>query len=175
MGITVWNPFAADDLHGLGDIAEEGAMGKARQQRISTAGLENGRRVRMVLSATLFAQITVAFTPTAASAFDIRGLIGTAIALQMGAYHAAPYHQARGHVGSRHDSDSNGNSSSAERDARAVDVSDHAGKSDAKSSPHQSHASSEITPLASERDAAANEAALSGRPYGDEPAYRPSR
>jgi hypothetical protein len=149
-------------------------MGKARQQRISTAGLENGRRVRMVLSATLFAQ-TVAFTPTAASAFDIRGLIGTAIALQMGAYHAAPYHQARGHVGSRHDSDSNGNSSSAERDARAVDVSDHAGKSDAKSSPHQSHASSEITPLASERDAAANEAALSGRPYGDEPAYRPSR
>ena len=94
-------------------------MEKARQQRISTAGLENGRRVRMVLSATLFAQ-TVAFTPTAASAFDIRGLIGTAIALQMGAYHAAPYHQARGHVGSRHDSDSNGNSSSAERDARAV-------------------------------------------------------
>ena len=150
-------------------------MEKARQQRISTAGLENGRRVSMVVSAALFAQITVAFTPTAASAFDIRGLIGTAIALQMGAYHGAPYHQARGHVASRHDSDSNGNNSSAERDATGADVSDHPGNSDTKFSAHQSPASAEITPLASERDAAANETALSGRPYGDEPAYRPSR
>jgi hypothetical protein len=174
IGITVCSPFAADDLRGLGDIAEEGAMEKARQQRISTAGLENGRRVGMVVSgAALFAQITVVFTPTAASAFDIRGLIGTAIALQMGAYYGAPYHQARGHVAWRHDSDSNGNNSGAERDAR--DVSDHAGKSDTKFGAHQSPASAEVSPLASERDAAANEAALFGRPYGDESVYRSSR
>jgi hypothetical protein len=98
-------PIAADHRRGLA-IAEEGAMEKARQERISTAGPGNGRRWGMVVSATVFAQIIVAFTPTAASAFDIQGLIGTAIALQMGAYHGPPYHRARGHVASRRDSDS---------------------------------------------------------------------
>jgi hypothetical protein len=144
-------------------------MGKARKHRISTMG------VAIVVSAALFAQITVAFTPTPALAFDIQGLIGTAIALQMGAYHGAPYRQGRGHVTSRHDGDSNGNNSSVERDARDVDVSDHTGKSDTKFNAHQSAPSAEITSQASERDAAANEATLSGRPYGDEPVYRPSR
>ena len=149
-------------------------MKKAQQRQASTAGLKNGR-CWMIVGTMLFASTAVAVTPTAASAFDIRGLIGTAIALQMGAYHGAPYHQARGHVASRHDSDSNGNNSSAEREARGVDVPDHAGKSDTKFSAHQSPASAEITPLASERDAAANETAMSGRPYGGEPAYGPSR
>jgi len=83
-------------LRGLGDIAEEGAMEKTRQQRISTGGLENGRRLGMVVGMSLLASTAVAFTPTQASAFDIQGLIGTAIALQMGAYHGSPYHQARG-------------------------------------------------------------------------------
>jgi hypothetical protein len=159
-------------------------MEKARQQRVSTGGLENGRRWVMVMGVSLLASTAVAFIPTAASAFDIQGLIGTAIALQMGAYHDSPYHgspyhgspyQARGHVASRHDSDSSGNNSSVERDARDVDVSDHTGKSDTKFSGRQSPASPEITSQASERDAAANEVALSGRPYGDEVVYRPSR
>jgi hypothetical protein len=150
-------------------------MEKARQRRISMGGLENGRRWGMVMGMSLLASTAVAFTPTAASAFDIQGLIGTAIALQMGAYHGSPYHQARGHVASRHDSDPSGNNSSVERDARDVDVSDHTGKSDTKFSGRQSPASAEITSQASERDAAANEVALSGRPYGDELVYRPSR
>jgi hypothetical protein len=150
-------------------------MEKARQHRISTAGLENVRRWRMVAGVALFASTAVSFTPTAASAFDIQGVIGTAIALQIGAYHGSPYHQARGHVASRHGSDSSGNNSSVERDARDVDVSDHTGKSDTKFSGRQSPASPEITSQASERDAAANEVALSGRPYGDEVVYRPSR
>ena len=150
-------------------------MEKARKQRISTADSKNGRRVRLVVSAALFAQITVAFTPTAASAFDIRGLIGTAIALQMGAYHGSPYHWARGHVASRHGSDSEVNNSSVERDARELDVSDHTGKSDTKISGRLSTPSAEFTSQASERDAAADEAALSGRPYSDEPLYNPAR
>jgi hypothetical protein len=164
MGITVQDPFVADDWVGLGDIAEEGGMEKAGQQQISTAGLDNGPRLGMVVSAAMLAQMIVAFTPTAASAFDIRGLIGTAIALQMGAYHASPYHRARGHVASRHDNDSEGNNSSVERDARELDVSDHTGKPDTKFSGRLSTPSAEFTSQASERDAAANEAALSGRP-----------
>jgi len=150
-------------------------MGKARQQRFSTAGPGNGRRWGMAVSAAVLAQIIVASAPTAASAFDIQGLMGTAIALQMGAYHGSPYHRASGHVASHHDSDSDGNNSSVERDARDVDVSDRTGRSDTKFSAHQSPRSAEITSQASERDAAANEAALPGRPYGDEVVYRPSR
>ena len=71
----------------------------------------------IAISAAMLVQIIVASAPTAASAFDIQGLIGTAIALQMGAYHGSPYHRARGHVASRRD-DSEGNSSGVERDAR---------------------------------------------------------
>jgi hypothetical protein len=149
-------------------------MEKARQQRIS-AGPGNCRRSGMVVGMALFASTAVAFTPTAASAFDIQGLIGTAIALQMGAYHGSPYHSARGHVASRHDGDSDGNNSSVERDARDVEVSDHTGRSDTKFSAHQSRPAAEITSQASERDAAANEGALSGRPHGDELVYRLSR
>jgi hypothetical protein len=149
-------------------------MGKSRQQRVSTAGPGNGRRRGIAISAAMLVQIIVASAPTAASAFDIQGLIGTAIALQMGAYHGSPYHRARGHVASRRD-DSEGTSSGAERDARDVDVSDRSGWSDTKLSAHQSPRSAEITSQASERDAAANEAGLSGRPHGDEVVYRPSR
>jgi hypothetical protein len=150
-------------------------MEKARQQPISEGGLENGRRWGMVLGMSLIASTSMSLTPTAASAFDIQGLIGTAIALQMGAYHGSPYHQARGHVASRHDSDSSGNNSSVERDARDVEVSDHTGKPDTKFSGRQPPISAEITSQASERDAAANEPAPSGRPYGEEVVYRPSR
>ena len=78
-------------------------------------------------------------------------------------------------MASRHDSDSSDNNSSVERDARDVDVTDHTGKTDTKFSAHQSPASAEITSQASERDAAAGQAASSGRPYGEELVYRPSR
>jgi hypothetical protein len=150
-------------------------MEKAHQRRISTAGLENGWRAAIIVSTVLFASTTVTFTPTTASAFDIQGLIGTAIALQMGAYHGSPHHYARGHVGSRHDGDSNGSNSTVERDARDVDVSNHIGKSETITTAHQAPASAGNTSQASERDAAADEVALSSRRYDEEPVYRSSR
>ena len=150
-------------------------MEKGLQRRISTTGLGNGWRMGMIVSTVLFASTTVTLTPTAASAFDIQGLIATAIALQMGAYHGSPYHQARGHVVSGHDSESDGNGSSVERDARDVDVSDHIGRSETKTTAQQPPKSAGITSQASERDAAANEVASSGRRYDDEPVYRQSR
>jgi hypothetical protein len=150
-------------------------MEKAHRRRTSTVGLESSRRVAMVVSTVLFASTTVTFTPTTASAFDIQGLIGTAIALQMGAYHGSPYHYARGHVGSRHEGDSNGSNSTVERDARDVDVSNHIGKSETITSAHQTLTSAGNTSQASERDAAADEVALSSRRYDEEPVYRSSR
>lgn len=146
-------------------------MGTTRQQRISTVGLESGRRWGMAIGTALLAATAVAFTPTSASAFDIQGLIGTAMALQMGAYHGSPYHQARGQVPSRHDRGTNGNNSGVERDARDVDVSNHTGKSETKVTVNQSAATSQ----ASERDASADQAAPSSRRYNDEPVYSPSR
>jgi hypothetical protein len=150
-------------------------MEKAHQRRISTARLESGWRVATIVSTVLFASTTVTFTPTTASAFDIQGLIGTAIALQMGAYHGSPYHSARGQVGSRHDGDSNGSNSTVERDARDVDASNHVGKSETITTAHQAPESAGMTSQASERDAAADEVALSSRRYEEEPIYRSSR
>jgi hypothetical protein len=150
-------------------------MEKGLRPRISTTALKDGWRMGTIVSTVLFALTAVTFTPTTASAFDIQGLIGTAIALQMGAYHVAPYHQARGHVASRHDSDSNTNDSSVERDARDVDVSNHIGRSEMKTTAHLPPTSAGITSQASERDAAANEVASSGRRYDEEPVYRQSR
>jgi hypothetical protein len=150
-------------------------MEKAHQRRISTARLENGWRAATIVSTVLFASTAVTFTPTTASAFDIQGLIGTAIALQMGAYHSSPYHYARGQVGSRHDGNSNGSNSTVERDARDVDVSNHVGKSETITTAHQAPASAGMTSQASEPDAAADEVALSSRRYEEEPIYRSSR
>jgi len=150
-------------------------MEQAHQRRTSTAGLESSWRVAMVVSTMLFASTAVTFTPTTALAFDIQGLIGTAIALQMGVYHGSPYHYARGHVGSRHDGDSNGSNSTVERDARDVDVSNHIGKSETITTAHQGPVSAGNTSQASERDAAADEVALSSRRYDEEPVYRSSR
>jgi hypothetical protein len=146
-------------------------MGTAQQQRISRVVLENSRGWGLALGTALLTATAVAFTPTSASAFDIQGLVGTAIALQMGGYHGSPYHQARGHVASRHDSDSDSNNSGVERDARDVDVSSHTGKSETKVTVNQSAGTSQ----ASERDASADQPAPSNRRYNDEPVYSPSR
>jgi hypothetical protein len=118
-----------------------------------------GQRFGAIASAAVLASAMVALSPKAASAFDIEGLIGTAIAL--GALQGGPYHHARSHVVSRQDS--GGSSTGVERDARDVDTP--AIRSENKIAAHrQSYAHSEITTQASERDAAAGE-----------PAYRPSR
>src|ERR1700761_3631990 len=74
----------------------------------------------------LSAAMTLAFTPTKASAFDVGGLIGTAMALQMGHYHGGNSGGGRSHahVASRHDNDSGDDhsndhrNSGVERDAR---------------------------------------------------------
>src|SRR3984957_20483005 len=84
-----------------------------------------GRSVAATVAA-LSASVSLVMTPTKASAFDISGMIGTAMAIQMqmnasrGAY-AGGYH-ARSRV-SHHDSDSDDRGSSntsgaGERDAR---------------------------------------------------------
>jgi uncharacterized protein YdgA (DUF945 family) len=125
----------------------------------------------MAIGTALLAATAVAFTPTSASAFDIQGLIGTAMALQMGAYHRSPYHQTRGQITSRHDGNTNGNNSGVERDARDVDVSNHTGKSETKVTVNQTAGTSQ----ASERDASADQGAPSSRRYNDEPVYSPSR
>jgi hypothetical protein len=136
----------------------------------SQLGMGVGQRFGAAASAAVLASAMVAFTPTAASAFDIEGLIGTAIAL--GALQGGPYHHARSHVVSRHDSD--GGSSGVERDAREVDTSTL--KAESKIAVRrQAYTHSGITTQASERDAAAGEPAASGRGYDDTPAYRPSR
>jgi hypothetical protein len=138
----------------------------------SQLGMGVGQRFGAAASAAVLASAMVAFTPTAASAFDIEGLIGTAIAL--GALQGGPYHHARSHVVSRHDRDSDGGSSGLERDAREVDTS--ALKAESKIAVRrQAYTHSGITTQASERDAAAAEPAASGRGYDDTPAYRPSR
>lgn len=146
-------------------------MKSAVLQSNSTVGMGIGRRFGAAAGAAMLASSIVAFTPTAASAFDIEGLIGTAIAL--GALQGGPYHHARGHVVSRHDRDSDGGSSGVERDARDVDTTP--SRSEAKVAHHQAYAHSAITTQASERDAAAGQPAASGRGSDDVPAYRPSR
>jgi hypothetical protein len=145
-------------------------MKSAVLRRNSTVAMGIGGWFGAVASAAVLASSIVAFTPTTASAFDIEGLIGTALAL--GAFEGGPYRHARSHVVSRRDSD--GGASGVERDARDVDTS--ALKAESKiAARRQGYTHSGITTQASERDASAGEPAPSGRGYDDAPAYRPSR
>src|SRR5580693_4651279 len=85
---------------------------------------KSSRRLLGVAIAALSASTILTFTPTRASAFDLQGLIGTAMAMQMqmGAYgnygFANGHHQ--GHVASRHERDGSSSSGNGggERDAR---------------------------------------------------------
>jgi hypothetical protein len=131
------------------------------QQRTSTEAMGIGRRLAMAIGTGVCASTILAFSAGAASAFDIGGLIGTAMAIQMGAYHGAPsYYRPHARVAA-HSGDSD--SSGVERDARDVDPPDHAVRSETKMVAHQQSPGG-FTAQASERDASA-----------DEPAYRPSR
>jgi hypothetical protein len=150
-------------------------MKSADLRNKSTAAVGIGGRLGVLASVAVLAASVAAFTPTAASAFDIEGLIGTAIAL--GALQGGPYHHGRSHVVSRHDS--GGSSSGVERDARDVDVPPLRAESKI-AARRQALAHSGVTTQASERDASerdasAGEPALSGRSSDDAPAYRPSR
>jgi hypothetical protein len=136
------------------------------------------RRRLSVTAAAIAASTILAFTPTKASAFDIGGIIGTAMAMQqMGAfgYHGAPYSHSRGHVASRHDNESDSSSSAGngggERDARENGGMDRP----SKVATRQSYGSSGSTRQASEHDASAGQSSVGDRVADDEPAYRPSR
>jgi hypothetical protein len=145
-----------------------------------------GRSVAATVAA-LSASVSLVMTPTKASAFDIGGMIGTAMAIQMqmnasrGAY-AGGYH-ARSRV-SHHDSDSDdrgtSNSSGAgERDARDPETIDRASRSDNKLVMHRQVLGPSSTSgglaQASERDALADQGPASGRALNDRPSFSPSR
>jgi hypothetical protein len=152
----------------------EGAVKKPNQGGVSKVGL--GKRLMGGVVVTLCASSMATLTPTKASAFDVGGLIGAAIAMHYGAYHhGGGVHYSKGHVASRHDSDSTGrDTNGGEKDARDVDAVNLAGKSDAKMAHNQSYGPSHGTLQASERDAAADEAAA-GKSYNDAPTFRPTR
>ena len=144
-----------------------------------------GRSVAATVAA-LSASVSLVMTPTKASAFDIGGMIGTAMAIQMqmnanrGAY-AGGYH-ARVHV-SNHDNDSDdrgsSNSGGGERDARDAETVDRASRSDNRLAMHRQVLGPSSTSgglaQASERDALADQGPASGRAFNDRPSFSPSR
>jgi hypothetical protein len=130
-----------------------------------------------VAVAAIGASTVLALTPTKASAFDLGGIVGTAMALQqMGSlgFHGAPYGHFRSHVSSHHDSDSssgNGGNGGGERDAQDSSTMERP----SKVATRQSFGASGSTRQASERDASAGQTAAPDRLADDAPAYRPSR
>jgi hypothetical protein len=153
-------------------------MKSADQRRNKTGRLTLGAAALAVSASAI-----LALTPTKASAFDIGGLIGTAMALQMGHYHggyASGGHTRTGAASHHDDSDSSDRGNSGvERDARdpVIAMSSPSGKSDnhiiarAQKTQGPSSSSGGIAQAsvrdASERDAAAGEPAA--------PAFNPSR
>ena len=86
---------------------------------MSTATQRRSKTIRPAFGAaafTIIASVVIALTPTKASAFDIGGLVGTAMAIQMGHYQGGYTGGHRTHVAARHDSDNN--DSGVEREAR---------------------------------------------------------
>jgi hypothetical protein len=144
------------------------------------SGKHLGRSLTTMTAALLIASISVVTIPTKASAFDIGGMIGTAMAIQMnghhGGYAGGGYH-AHSRVSSRQDSDSNDHGSSSrstgERDALEPNATDQS-KSGNKLAM-QSPAAPDGLTQASERDAAAGQASGSSRSFNDAPAFTPSR
>jgi hypothetical protein len=162
MWVTAQRLFPADYDDGLGDIAEEGPMNSA----LSLDNLKVRGRLVGAAASAMIASTVLTFTPTAASAFDLNGLIGTAIALQMASQFRAPASgHAPSHTAARRDDDSNGRSASGgERDARETGAMDRGGPAVISHRQAAEGGPSSNTRQASERDASV-----------DEPAYSPSR
>jgi hypothetical protein len=131
---------------------------------------------------SMFALVLVALTPTKASAFDIGGLVGSAMALQMGHYQGGYVGGHQTHVASRHDSSGENSDSGVERDARdpnTIALSS-PGKSDGNVPVHQQKtqgpsSQSAGATQASERDATSGEIAAAGKSFDDTPSFSPSR
>lgn len=135
----------------------------------SVGGVVVGKSLAGAGAATLLAAVAAAATPTTASAFDLQGLIGTAMALQYGAYHGGGgyvRHHAKSHVASRSDGDTDTDSVSAEKDALDVDATATGG---AKVVAHRAPGPSQSTEQASVPDLGADKMAA------DAPAFNPSR
>lgn len=133
----------------------------------------------LAAAAVLTAAIAAA-APTPASAFDIEGLIGTAIALHLGAYHGAPYRHYGRHVAARRERTDEEDRTSAGIEPDARDVSTTPRAEPSRVAAHRPFYATPSSPRsgiaqASERDAAAGETAVSGRSSDDEPAFHPAR
>ena len=140
-----------------------------QRRKVTSSG-----RLTSIAVVALGVSTVLALTATKASAFDLGGMIGTAMAMrmQMGAfgYRGAPSGHARSHVASQHDSDGTGGGG-GERDARDAATTDRT----SKVATRQSFGLSGSIRQASERDASAEQSAASDRSTDDVPAYRPSR
>jgi hypothetical protein len=152
---------------------------------MSTAIQCSNKSIRQVFGATTFsvlASVAIALTPTKASAFDIGGLVGTAMAIQMGHYQGGYTGGHRTHVASRHDSSSDNNDREVERDARdpnTIALSS-PNRSDGSVPVHQQKAQgpssqSAGAAQASEHDAASGEIAEASKSFDDAPSFSPSR
>jgi hypothetical protein len=148
-----------------------------------SAAIQCNQTARQLFGSAAFGTLVslmVALTPTKASAFDIGGLVGTAMALQMGHFQGGYVGGHRTHVASRHDSSGDNDDSGVERDARDPNTIASPGKSDGSAPVHQkkiqgSSSQSAGTSQASERDAASGEIAVAGRSFDDAPSFSPSR
>ena len=137
---------------------------------------------RLLSAVAVCAATTLTFIPTQASAFDIGGLVGAAISMQMGHYRGGGGGHSH-HVASHNDSDSSDHANTGvERDARDPDTTaPSAGKSDngrvavrTQKNQGPSSANGGIA-QASEHDAAAGQIASAGKSFDDAPAFNPSR
>lgn len=91
-------------------------------------GRSLARRLIVVAAMALSASLMTAALPTSASALDIGGLIGVAMALQSGGHGHYSSHRGRSHVASRHERRSSGSRSHDEdNDAKEVDASAQSG------------------------------------------------
>lgn len=155
----------------------------AREPRIIGSVGRVGRCIATI-AAALSASALLVMTPTKASAFDVSGMIGTAMAIkaQIDA-HRGGYGGYHGHsrVASRHDSDSDDQNSSGggERDARDSEAVDRASRPDNRVAMHREVLGPSSTSgglaQASERDAAAEENQPAGRAFDDRASFKPSR
>jgi hypothetical protein len=151
---------------------------------MNTAIQRRTKSTRRLLSAVaVFAATTLMFMPTQASAFDIGGLVGAAISMQMGHYRGGYSGGHSHHVASHNDSDSSDHGNTGvERDARDPDTTTpSAGKSDngrvaVRTQKTQGPSGANGgTAQASEHDAAAGQIASAGKSFDDAPAFNPSR
>ena len=152
---------------------------------MSTAIQFRNKTIRQVFGATtfsIFASVAIALTPTKASAFDIGGLVGTAMALQMGHFQGGYVGGHRTHVASRHDSSGDNDDSGVEHDARDANTIalSSPGKSDSGVPVHQQKAQGPSSQSggaaqASERDATNAETDVASKSFDDAPSFSPSR